>query len=512
MASTQGDEPEPFSTPFTLTVPQKQLQLLELTDELAKLYEETPSSSAVLKLKSGVNRSHAEGDSRGDGHLRLLSDSKAWDVRQVKTSNSVYVVDTRNISAQRPGTKRPKQPSDGTAETRDTDHNGMSSMPSLSAISQVDAVLELFSSALDDIGPDTVEKYIHSLVPIFPYTEDGSLETLTGSRITKNDVYDSIGAPDRLLNETWDKMCAFELPDDPQVPEELRLACAIPPPELLLDIWLMEQENLLEPDGFYVGRPQGESDVPMEGIEYSHPPRAWALSYAAVRHQMFGPYFRAHGVYETEQNGRGDSSAPSGRQGTNMSEWPSQKTWTQGLVFDERGRLKMHPRKLAAWVGRRLLQTITSSDIDGATFEGLSRHYIAAERGREERDRRTVRVAAFLGIWQGLLPSWHDGSSASWKSLCTLDTLTSSELSDESSQVCLRALLSNNDSPVPVVSGNTEPDGITWLSKDQLRKMPAGAKAQGGPNIGINAGGGKKKIGKWHEKFGAQRGSQQTPT
>ena len=142
-------------------------------------------------------------------NLHLCTATQSYQVRQVSTSNSVYVV-TPSVTYQKGAHTKDDSPEqeilNDNAQPQPTAAHGMS------AIAKLDTMLELFPVQYD------VLTILARALPLFDKIEDLSLDQETAlsylhSRSvarSKSQVFASIPAPDSQLENAWRELMAFE--------------------------------------------------------------------------------------------------------------------------------------------------------------------------------------------------------------------------------------------------------------------------------------------------------------
>lgn len=251
-------------------------------------------SGGRLQFKSALSQDSTSTLSEpAQGHLHLCSDDKVWAVKQVSTSNSVYITRVQSLSyheshkqlengqqqlghtqdegatvndRERPAAtggdadnpQRGFQDIDGDTQmeteqaTKDDDDQRSPqqerSMPDrqpqtgITAISQVKNILELVEVKPDDAN---IEASIRALVPVYDDPErDGDDAVLhmpkagterDSAMVTRNNVLDNIPAPSAFIIKLLEKLFVFSIPR-PQGQDQIS-AIFIPTSYLLLRAW-----------------------------------------------------------------------------------------------------------------------------------------------------------------------------------------------------------------------------------------------------------------------------------
>ncbi|KAH0842885.1 hypothetical protein FOPE_08040 [Fonsecaea pedrosoi] len=283
--STTSSSSQPLTfppVPVSSTLPHQSLRLLELPPELLDEVEtqiKNPSKRRKLWFKSSVDiapsalgqgqRPLQKGFSGGgitsvrdaegkEGFLHLCTDDKIWAVKQVSTSNSVYITQTSDLShGPRANDKGRDEGGDGDTSMAGADEDGDgATLPKAAGSStrgggittraQVRNVLELIK-----VEPDEreIERRVHELTPLYHDVDDdvdpldrgriGNGTRSNGSEgVSLRNVLDNIPAPTRLIRDVMRKSCVFQLPQ-PTAPkgEEDKKMVYLPTPTLLLRRW-----------------------------------------------------------------------------------------------------------------------------------------------------------------------------------------------------------------------------------------------------------------------------------
>ncbi|KAF2764915.1 hypothetical protein EJ03DRAFT_355359 [Teratosphaeria nubilosa] len=175
---------------------QPQFRLLELPPELLEIL--TSTDAKPIHFKSSPNAA---------SNLSLCTPTQTYTVRQVNTSNSVYIT-------------RPH----ATATT----NNGPTA-PSIHAIAKSDFTYEL---APTKTTLDTVIPYIRAALPIYTSTGAHQLKPDLAPK-TKADLFADIPFSDLECERGWKRLACFELDDD----DNNAKGCFIPSGEAKLQAW-----------------------------------------------------------------------------------------------------------------------------------------------------------------------------------------------------------------------------------------------------------------------------------
>lgn len=244
-------------TQFTVSTPFKHVRLLELPNDLLEIITTTPSStsngssstatsqprlkfkSAAMNSSTSTARDPGKGQNLKEPIMHLCTDDKAWAVKQVSTSNSVYLIEpTRAVS---PNTKEDDfQFEDGMALT---------TRKAVTATAQVGNFLELHPVKIDDRA---IEESIINILPIhhLAHTYDGNdmSETmdidsdydLTFQRendskpsMTLDQLINNLAVPDSIAKRICTSLAVFEI----QNQNTNSTKCFIPSTRSLLQTW-----------------------------------------------------------------------------------------------------------------------------------------------------------------------------------------------------------------------------------------------------------------------------------
>ncbi|KAK6381613.1 hypothetical protein LTS17_004672 [Exophiala oligosperma] len=230
MSSQRTDFP-PVS--FSARYPQKSLRLLELPHELVATIEEGRKigSATRMQLKSS---------STSQGYLHLCTNDKMWAVKQVSTSNSVYVTESTGAGGEPRSSKRRKIEHEKDEEEMDVDQQQDQKQDDngeVTAISQVKNILELIHVDTDAIQ---LEAMVRDMLPL--YHNDDDDDDADVERYSKGDRYiriedmlHDIPAPDKVILDAARKLFVFGLSikgDDHE-----RVTLCMPTSSLLLRAW-----------------------------------------------------------------------------------------------------------------------------------------------------------------------------------------------------------------------------------------------------------------------------------
>ena len=268
-SSTQSDNG--LNIPFFLphSSQQQTLRLLELPNDLLDIISpatefntdnETTRRERTLQLKSAPPEllSH---DAK-EGQLHLCTEDKAWAVRQVSTSNSVYIAKWNGQSASGPvqtfSTAQDVDMTDG-----ETDDHSTETGLCLHALAQQNTVLELLPVTQ---SVEEVMRMAMTLVPPYDISskEDPRDRLVLQEQYTTRQLYDEIPAPDSLIKKALDRLCCFEIGgrqhrSHPRSNDTANgSACSIPTTDTILDVW----RKILDTCVIHSLRLLGHIDIP----------------------------------------------------------------------------------------------------------------------------------------------------------------------------------------------------------------------------------------------------------
>ncbi|MCJ1465876.1 hypothetical protein MMC07_004495 [Pseudocyphellaria aurata] len=179
---------------FEISHEQQSFRLLELPPALLDLI--TSANPPSLSLKSGVV-SDQNALSPASSHAVLCTNDQTFHVRQVQSSNSVYLVQPR---------KSFRQNEPQLAET------------AVEAVARCASTLEL-------IPASTVGVSLRQILPMYnsPLGEPiAEVETVEGSGVngvlSKQEALENVPLSPRQFNEAWAEICAFELDGQAWIP------------------------------------------------------------------------------------------------------------------------------------------------------------------------------------------------------------------------------------------------------------------------------------------------------
>ncbi|OAP57367.1 hypothetical protein AYL99_08105 [Fonsecaea erecta] len=519
-ASSQPSAFPPVAVSSTL--PHQSLRLLELPAELLDVVEaqiKNPSKRRKLWFKSsaaakGQHHHHQqrpfgssslttpvaaeEGGGRGGDFLHLCTDDKIWAVKQVSTSNSVYVTQTchqprATQNQQGVGEDGGAPPSGGGHAEEQVDEIGLAvaagSRGGITTKAQVKNVLELIEVESDERA---VHKKVHDMVPV--YHDEGEddhrhvLDRDPREAVSMRDVLDNIAAPTRMVRDVMRKSFIFGLSQTTTsrkgaVGHEERVYLASP--SLLLRHW---KEFLQQCTISGIDLAKNNDNV---------------LAGADLHAVLNGLAAEAAAAEETEEAGRRCSSLARNvtmaivRRFTDVPDMDLDLDWDQDLSLfaDSIGsaRLKFNPNLTRDMVGRWLLLSHHARRKSSPLSTGAAS---SSSSSRRESDHGTMRVDDFTTEWTQLLPD-------SWAVECSNNVA-----SLISSVVDLNVDLTRDREGVAVLRFVASSHGAEEASHAPSHSSAAAAAAassMGVPGLAKDAQSENQKKRKWHEKFGAQR-------
>jgi sister chromatid cohesion protein DCC1 len=243
--------------PFTHTHPQQSFRLLELPPELLELLSsDNPPTYVVhgiqlnltrnrfrltkstrLYLKSSnppTNVTSTTPRTKGAeaGYVHLCSPTQTYQVRQVSTSNSLFVTQPATLLNQNTPTNQPK----GEADAAQEDEVALSAIGALKAIGQVNSVLELKPVQLD------IQGLLQSMIPVWKWNNTDTIDlnevAAKGAAVSKREIFDQLPAPETQIEDAWRRLFAFEVRGHSYVPDQETLYRAW---EEVMDIFVSEE-------------------------------------------------------------------------------------------------------------------------------------------------------------------------------------------------------------------------------------------------------------------------------
>jgi sister chromatid cohesion protein DCC1 len=244
--------------PFTHTHPQQSFRLLELPPELLELLSsDNPSTYVVhgIQLNLTRNRFQLTKSTRlylkssnlptnvtsattprtkgaEAGYVHLCSPTQTYQVRQVSTSNSLFVTQPVMLLNQNTPTNQPK----GEADAAQEDEIALSATSPLKIIGQVNSVLELKPVQLD------VQGLLQSMVPVWKWSNTDTIDldevAAKGIAMSKREIFDQLPAPEIQIEDGWRRLFAFEVGGHGYVPDQETLYRAW---EEVMDVFVSDE-------------------------------------------------------------------------------------------------------------------------------------------------------------------------------------------------------------------------------------------------------------------------------
>jgi hypothetical protein len=154
-------------------------------------------------------------------HLCSEELEKSWSVRQVSTSNEVYVVQA---------TCAGQDSADEDIDMIDTGQHAAI----MTAIAKTDSMLELLPATID------IEGYLCKLLPTYnqdqlaQHFENGSTQSFDEEQDDSRSMFSQIPTPDTSIRKAWKQLCVSR---SPQLSAEARIQYFIPTAQLLESAW-----------------------------------------------------------------------------------------------------------------------------------------------------------------------------------------------------------------------------------------------------------------------------------
>ena len=466
----------PTSTPstglsisFSIVKPaeKKPFRLLELPDELLQLIEASqrdPAQDLRLRLKSlgptlqddtGSDRSSLIGSAVRE-QLHLCTPDKSWAIRQVSTSNTVYITASDGDSGV----------SENAAGSIDHDvvmANGVLAQRSrltddtedgVSAIAQANTVLELMPV---HYSPEHVMTMIFSIVPIFDLHSNGETLLIPTGIQPREDISSGIPAPESSVDQGLDMLCLFNLKEN---------MCCLPSATTVLRTWQKIIEGAavneikldapIDPAQLVSAIGEGgyeDEDMYSSGLETTQDPRT-AL-YQSIAQTLITRTFPALGLVTVKpRSSPGASGLPA----------------PAGNIL----ALTLNPQPLVTFLGHLLLHA-----------------HLSTETGSIDPNS-SAPLSNFLSQWRALVPV------ESWWPHITLSSLGQEGTSYvlQGGRIKPAGAGPDNDSLMPIVLSMEGPMALM----DELGSLAASKNQRG-----TGAAAGTSKARKWHDKFAAQR-------
>ncbi|XPS76731.1 hypothetical protein M3J09_008778 [Ascochyta lentis] len=174
MATQQHDG----GVPFAVTARPQKLQLLELPSAVAALLDAPNSNSPRLSIKSSAALPGRP------AYAVLCTPNETFHLRQVQTSNSLFVTQPRSLDS----------------------HGNDIPIPATCAIASCPATLELLPSDASAVA------LLHEVLPVYDIVA-GHVDA-TGNGKSKAFVFENLPLSDAQCHAGWDELMAFELHQD----------------------------------------------------------------------------------------------------------------------------------------------------------------------------------------------------------------------------------------------------------------------------------------------------------
>lgn len=439
------------TVPFSIAQPFQNIRLLEVPDELLEIIASRqsvrlvsePAGESQSVTASSFDSSLTSSLCSKQGFLHVCTDEKVWTVRQVSTSNSLYIARTvrGDISTT---TARSHEEGTGNDGSGSWNHG-----VGLIAFAKPTSLLELQEKTSD--CPEVAARYLDRMIPLWPASSlavDSPTKTpaYTSTRSILDDVPCSVAAvrkaislaplfrtasgvfhiPTRVfLLETWTKI--------------IELAT-------ILDLSLTH-DTLIGNEKFWVHL---RSDIGEEGVELAK--------------QILKP---KDGLLRALKLMAGDSSKDSHGKDGNNSDTPITRPTT---IYDERG--------IARWTARLILQVQSHSH--GHNTDAGATHPTV----NQQPDSTTgMLVSQFMQKWHSTLP-------AAWTKNADLPLLED-----------FMQIQETDGGEVIVLLGGD----IAGQAKQPQQSASGSTNTSRNGNSITNASANSTGKRKWHEKFAAQR-------
>ncbi|KAF2217318.1 hypothetical protein CERZMDRAFT_32236 [Cercospora zeae-maydis SCOH1-5] len=207
----------------------QRVRLLELpADLLALLTSEKPPRLHIKSIQV------PPGGNPKEAHSVLCTPDKTYQIRQVSTSNSVYLIQPRDLSDPHPG--------------------AAAGLPrvGVEAVAKCDTSIELLPTSATSAAP-----YLQAALPTYASTGNyGSIEG--GGQATKRELFSHIPLSDAECEAGWRQLACFESTDPP--------GCFIPSAKVKAEVWQSAMTAAVA-DGFDVCSPFPENDIPAYAID-----------------------------------------------------------------------------------------------------------------------------------------------------------------------------------------------------------------------------------------------------
>ncbi|KAK5046067.1 hypothetical protein LTR84_008524 [Exophiala bonariae] len=480
---------------FSSTFPQQAFRLVELPPELVALIEARKEIRLPrLQFKSAGqplqhNSSHSSLGGHGsagatatsEGFLHLCSEEKVWAVKQVSTSNTVFVtkacdapINDRDLEGDVDMDESEEAPP---AEGRDDMSGTGKPSKGVTTIAEVKSILELIPV---EPSEDSVQEQMLSMVhALTDRSMDVHLsEPHDRTSYSFQEVLDNIPAPTAVCCRVAKNLLLIH---DPASSDPARKICSSAEPSLLLSAWkeFMQQCIIL---GYKI-------DAPARAQTHSEPP-----TFSTVFQQL------------EEQHDQGLNAT--------AGDFPS--TLIRAILRRFKTRSILVPKSSLDDMGKDMLddefdwaaEPLNSGwDAEHLTLklgEWQLQNLLMPDIGSTDTSKKDIRTDVFLDThWKDLVPD-------SWHPFCSVDALLA--LMNRTS-----AVVELFKASVPDEFGIPEQkDFIRVAGTGTVQGMGSGIKAISATTTGGDLGrvsaetlaaaaAKNQKKRKWHEKFGAQR-------
>lgn len=396
----------------------------------------------------GRSNSDASGSAK-QGFLHVCTDDKVWAVRQMSTSNSVYIARTTSPASSSPSSTLNHE---GIAEGHDSAPR--EDRHALTAFAKPASILELQESSND--GLEIAAGYLRRLIAVWPASSTDSITGITSNTAanttahvytTTSTLLDDIPCSATAIQTAVSLAPLFKIPSG-----ELR----IPTQAFLLETWTKIVEistildlpfthDLLHHERFRVCL---KTDMGEAGVELTR----------RILDSRDG-LLSALGLMSEQSNGNGSNSSSKNSNERGDSESHNSSA---SIRYDERG--------MARWAGRLILQVHLESTSDPKIKTSFS--------AGEQQRKPELSVTEFMQTWHSTLP-------ASWTRHADLALLED-----------IIQIRSNDDD-----GGGGEV--VVLLDTDGSASK--GMRQQQSNAISKTSSATSKGKRKWHEKFAAQR-------
>lgn len=201
-----------------ISQPFENVRLLEVPEDLLSIITSSNLNGQPLFLKSSPTTGNPS--SNQEGNLHLCTNDKAWLVKQVSTSNSIYLTRSEGVDV----------------NSTDTQNEGTTGNI-ITAYAKPSSILELHSIKEADSNA-VAETHLRQLLPVLT----SSTQIIQQSQFSKQQLYSEIPAPRNSILQALGQNCVIELPWSMPAGPYTRgnrhdVKAYIPEPSLLLETW-----------------------------------------------------------------------------------------------------------------------------------------------------------------------------------------------------------------------------------------------------------------------------------